>query len=367
MAATELFGRWLRAVARLLPALAAGPAIAVDLPPDRAEALYHLYDGGGVKADGPALLVRKSMAGRVSLSAQYYVDAVSNASIDVVTTASPYREQRTAVDLGLDYVVGDATIKFGYAISNEPDYEVDGFSIDLTQEVYGGMTTVSVGFGRSSDLVGRKDIGFFDSTRHWQYRAGVTQILSTRWLASLNVEAISDNGYLGNPYRVARVFDAAVPERHPRTRSSRALRLSTAYDLDGGQAVNGGYRYYFDTWDIKAHTFDVGYSRRFGERWLGDTFVRSYSQSAALFYSDNATTETQYVSRNRQLSTYNTLTLGLKGTYALRRAADGAWALNLHGGYEYMRFAYKDFTDLRTGSLYGFDAHILQLYASATF
>ena len=43
---------------------------------------------------GPALLVRKSMLDKVSLAGTYYVDAVSNASIDVVTTASQYHETR---------------------------------------------------------------------------------------------------------------------------------------------------------------------------------------------------------------------------------------------------------------------------------
>ena len=70
--------------------------------------MFHVYDGGGVTATGPALLVRKSLADTVSLSALYYVDAVSNASIDVVTTASPFKETRTAYDLGVDYVVRDA-------------------------------------------------------------------------------------------------------------------------------------------------------------------------------------------------------------------------------------------------------------------
>ncbi len=73
--------------------------------------MFHVYEGGGVRATGPALLVRKSLADRVSLSAQYYVDMVSNASIDVVTTASPFKEKRTAYDFGADYVVRDSLIK----------------------------------------------------------------------------------------------------------------------------------------------------------------------------------------------------------------------------------------------------------------
>ena len=73
------------------------------------------------------------------------------------------------------------------------------------------MTTVNLGFTRSADEVGKiGEAAFFDQAKHWQYRVGVTQILTPKWLASVNLEAVSDTGYLGNTYRVARVFGAAV-------------------------------------------------------------------------------------------------------------------------------------------------------------
>ncbi len=358
---------WRRLFGLLGSLLATGGAKAVDLPANRAEAMYHIYDGGGVQATGPALLVRKSLFDRVSLSAQYYVDMVSNASIDVVTTASPFKEKRTAYDFGLDYVVRDTLIKVSTSTSREPDYDVGAYAVDLSQEVFGGMTTVSMGFSRASDKVGKKNAPeFSDRTRHWQYRAGVTQILSPRWLASLNFEAISDDGYLGSPYRVARVFGATVPERNPRTRTSRAIKLAAVGDIGERQAVHGEYRYFWDTWDIKAHTLEGGYSRYFGQDWLADGFVRFYKQSRAIFYSDNATTETLYLSRNRQLGTYDTLGLGAKLSYAYKRVP-GQYEVKLNGALEYIRYNYKDFTDLRTGSLYNFNAGVLQLYVSATF
>ena len=79
-------------------ACSASPAArAADLPENKAEALFHSYSGGGVKAYGPAFLVRKSIFDKVSLTGTYYVDAVSNASIDVVTTASPYQRDAPRV------------------------------------------------------------------------------------------------------------------------------------------------------------------------------------------------------------------------------------------------------------------------------
>ena len=70
------------------------------LPEDRADLLFHSYDGGGVSISGPSMLVRKSFASNFSASANYYVDKVSSASIDVVTTASPYTEERTQYSVG---------------------------------------------------------------------------------------------------------------------------------------------------------------------------------------------------------------------------------------------------------------------------
>ena len=362
--------RWgvLRHLAALLGGvLAASGARAVDLPEDSAEALFHSYNGGGVSANGPALLVRKQLADKVSLSASYYVDAVSNASIDVVTTASPYREQRTEWGLGAEYVYRDAKLSLTTTSSKEGDYTANSVGFDITQDTFGGMTSVSLGFTRGNDQIGKQGSPeFADEAAHWQYRLGVTQILSPRWVMSANAEALADDGFLGSPYRVARVFGAVVPERTPRTRSARAVKFRLIGDLGTRDAVHADYRYFWDTWNIKAHTAEVGYSRYFGEQWLADTSLRFYRQDKALFYSDNATTETTYISRNRQLSTFNSIGLGAKVAYKLGRVA-GTSVFKLNAAYEYTRFQFSDFTDIRTGAPYAYNANVLQVYLTATF
>jgi hypothetical protein len=363
-------GLWRRVLAllgSLLGVLAPGAARAVDLPGDKAEALVHSYTGGGVNANGPAFLVRKSILDKVSLAGTYYMDAVSNASIDVVTQASPYHETRHEFGLSADYVYRDAQITLGAMTSHEPDYVANTGNIDVTQEVFGGMTTVAFGFTKGSDRVGKHNSPeFSDTARHWQYRFGLTQILSSRWLANMNFDAISDDGYLGSPYRSARVFGAFVPERNPRTRSSRAAKIKLVGDLGTFGAVNFGYRYFTDTWDIKAHTFEAGYSHYFGPSWLADIFTRYYTQTHANFYSDNALTETVFVSRNRQLSTFNDVGLGARLSYDVRKVP-GRYDLKVIGTYEYTRYKFKDFTDVRTGELYGYAANIVQVYLSATY
>ena len=369
MAATErgIGARLLALLSGVVGGLFAGHARAVDLPQDRAEALFHGYSGGGVNAFGPALLVRKSIADKVSIGASYYLDAVSNASIDVVTTASKYRETRHEYALSADYVYRDSTVSIAGSTSREPDYTASAVSIDLAQEVFGGMTTVSFGFSRGSDDVKKKDSPeFADAAKHWRYRLGLTQILTPRWIASANVEALADEGFLGSPYRVARVFGAAVPERTPRTRSARAVKLRLLGDLGSRDAVHVDYRYYWDTWAIRSHTAEVGYSRYVGGNWLAEGFLRYYTQDRASFYSDNAAVETTYVSRNRQLGSYGNLGGGGRVTYSLGKLRD-RFDTKLVGAYEYNRFSFSDFTDIRTGASYRYGASIFQLYVSATF
>jgi hypothetical protein len=368
VAANELLRRLARALAGLLGGvLAAGGARAITLPEDSAEALVHVYKGGGLTASGPALLVRKSIADKVSLTGSYYVDSVSSASIDVVTTASPYKEKRTEYGFGADYVYRDSQITLSGSSSKEPDYQASSMGLDISQEMFGGMTTVSLGYTRSSDKVGEKGTpGWIDDVKHWQYRAGLTQILTPRWIASLNFEAVSDHGFLASPYRVARVFGAAIDERLPRTRSSRAVKLRAVGDLGSRNAMRAEYRYFWDNWAIKAHTAEVGYSRYFGELWMADAYARLHTQKKALFYSDNAGAETLYVTRNRQLGTFNGTALGAKLSYVWKRVP-GRYEIKANGAWELVQYKYKDYTDIRTGSPYSLNANVVQLYLTATY
>ncbi len=344
-----------------------GAQAAQQLPEDRADAMVHVYDGGGVRAWGPALLVRKSLADKVSLSGSYYADIVSNASIDVVTTASPFKETRNEYSVGADYAYRDALMSLRLATSREPDYTANTVNFDLAQDVFGGMTTVALGFTRGADDVKKhNDPTFAERATHWRYRLGVTQILTSRWLASANTEIVADDGYLGSPYRAARVFGATVPERLPSARTSRALQLRVVGDLGHRDAVRAEYRYFWDTWDVRAHTIELGYSRYLGADLLADGYLRFNAQRKALFYSDNFTTETTYITRNRQLGTFNDAGVGIKVSYTASRVP-GRYEIKANAAYELLRFRYSDFTDLRTGKAYSFDANVLEVFVTANF
>ena len=208
-----------------------GSAEAGVLPEDRADVLYHLYDGGGVEIDGPSLLVRKRIGKSTSFVANYYVDMVSSASIDVITTASPYTEERTQWSLGMDYLRGNTTMSIGYTTSVESDYDAKSYSFSVSQDMFGDLTTLRLSYALGDDLVGRSDDPAFEREIDRQhYGIGLTQILTRNMIVALNFETLTDEGYFNNPYRSVRYLDAVSPigyiyepGLYPNTRTQYAL------------------------------------------------------------------------------------------------------------------------------------------------
>ncbi len=148
--------RGLLLLAVLTASLAAPMTRATVLPEDRADILYHRYQGGGVTVQGPSVLVRKKIGESVSVAANYYVDMISSASIDVVTTASPYTERREQKSLSVDYLHGKSIYSLGYVDSEESDYTGKTAFASVSQDLFGRSTTVSFGFSRGWDTIGKR-------------------------------------------------------------------------------------------------------------------------------------------------------------------------------------------------------------------
>lgn len=369
----------------LLSVAGCGIATAGVLPEDRADLLLHSYDGGGVTIQGPSLLVQKQFAKKFSASANYYVDKVSSASIDVITTASPYKEERRQYSVGLDYLHDRWLMNIGFVNSEESDYAAKTFSFGISQDVFGDLTTISLGYSLGDDTVGRRgDPTFRDTVRRQSYRLGLSQILTRNLLLGLSFETITDEGFLNNPYRSVRYVDPTSPlgysyerELYPRTKTSDAAAIRLRYYLPWRAAISGEFRTYHDTWAVDAKTFELGYTQPIKDGWIIETKLRSYSQTEANFYSDlfPSANYQNFMARDKELSAFDSQSVRLAVTYNILR---GGWKFvdrgTLNVIYDHIQFNYDDFRDLRqTGGvvgqepLYGFDANVFQLFASFWF
>jgi len=367
-----------------LALLASVAARAAVLPDDRADVLYHRYDGGGVTIHGPSVLLRKKFAEKYSVSANYYVDMVSSASIDVMTTASPYEEERTQVGLAFDVLQGKTQYSLSYTLSDESDYTANSASFDISQSVFGDLTTISFGFSQGWDEVGKSDDKEFKETiDRRNYRFSLQQIVTPRLMVGLNYEAIGDEGFLNNPYRSVRYLDDSSargfsyqPELYPQTRTSNAVSLNARYYLPYRASLHGEYRYFTDTWGIDANTVSLGYTHPLGEQWILEAGYRWYDQSAADFYSDlfPRADAQNFLARDKELSTFTSHMLSLGATYELPTLGwDRIRRSTVNLFYDHILYDYADFRDVRQGGtpgtepLYSFEADVFRLFISGWF
>ena len=360
-------------------------ATAGVLPEDRADLMYHYYDGGGVTIDGPALLVRKKFAEKYAVSASYYVDMVSSASIDVITTASEYSEERTQYGVGFEYLRGKVTYAAAFSNSSENDYEADTANVSVSQDMFGDLTTVSLSFTRGwDDVTERGNPTFADSIDRRIYGVNISQIATKRLILGFSYEAITEEGFLNNPYRQVRYLDpdeargyAYEDERYPRTRTGNALAVRARWFLPYRAALQADYRFYNDTWEISSSTAELAYTHPLDDNWIFDVHYRFYDQDAAEFYSDLFPRENaqNFLARDKELSTMQSHTLGFGVAYEFKPARFdflGKAVVNLK--YDRIRFEYDDFRDLRTTGvapgtepLYEFDADVIRVFVSGWF
>ncbi len=358
-------------------------SLATVLPEDRADALFHEYNGGGVVVNGPSILVRKKVLEKFSISANYYVDMITSASIDVETTASAYTEERTQYSVGVDYLTGKTIMSLNYTNSSESDYEAKTTSFSISQDFFGDLTTLSIGYSQGDDTVkknGQPD--FQRALRRQNFRLGLSQIITKSFLVSLATETITDEGFLNNPYRSVRFLDPSVPigysyqlELYPNTKTSTAGSIIGKYFLPYRAAVSLEYRIYSDTWGVTAQNFEIAYTHPIGDHYVLDVSLRNYQQDHGDFYSDLFPFQNSqnFFGRDKELSTYSSNSFGLGVTYDFKLDFAGLDKGSLNLFMNYFQFKYDDFRDLRVQStpgtepLYSFDAVVTRAFVSFWF
>jgi len=386
------------------------PAVTGVLPDDRTDVLYHRYQGGGITIQGPSILVQKKITDNFALNGNWYQDYISSASIDVKLSASPYKEKRTQQTAGFQYLHGKSTYSAGLIHSSEPDYKANTTYYSLSQDMFGDLTTLSMTYTRGWDKVYRnlKDAatgriindpsfgGFdkdgnpisFKDADHRGYSIGLSQILTRTIIANFNFEVLTDQGYLQSPYRkilyrnpLAGLGYTQAEQIYPNTRTSNAGSGQLKYYLPYRAAVTGSYRYFSDTWGIRAHTAEVGYTHPAFKKWIFDTSFRFYTQNAATFYSDlfPRANSQNFMARDRELAAFNSYTVGIGASYDFPLPPN-PWInrSSFSIRFDHLLIDYKDFRNaLLIGTspeftagnepLYKLNANIFQLFGSVWF
>ena len=372
-----------------------GVAGAAVLPDDRADIFYSDYKGGGMNITGKSVLVRKKFSEQFAVEGNYFVDTVSGASVDVLSQASVIKDERKQKSLSLEYIRDKTLYNLSYTNSAERDYISNTTHFGLSQDMFGDLTTVTLGFTDSRNRVGENNGTAFKPIIAWlghnesrSFQAGVSQVVTKNLIAGITLEVITDQGFLANPYRSIRYLSPGEPlgyglgsQVYPNTHTSTATEARVKYYLPYRAAAGLSYRYYDDTWGVRAHTVEVNYTQPVAKDWILDGRVRFYTQNQATFYSDlfPFAGSQNFEARDQNLAASTNETIGLKATYAF--LPDG-WQIfkrgTVSGDVSRIRFRYQDFRDIRdygiangyepgAEPLYHFDATIYQVFLSMFF
>jgi hypothetical protein len=364
------------------------------LPDDRADIFYSKYSGGGMDITGESVLVRKKITENFAVEANYFIDKVSGASIDVLSNASTIKDERKQKSGTVEYLHDKTTYSLSYINSTERDYISNTTHFSLSQDMFGDLTTLNLGFARTRDAVGENDgtadkpiINWLGHADTRSYDAGLSQILTKNLIASATLEVITDSGYLANPYRSIRFLDPTNPKGYslgsqvyPDTRTSTAVETRAKYYLPYKAAVTGSYRYFSDTWGIVGSTYELDYTHPIRNVFILEGRLRYYKQGHADFYSDlyPFANSQNFTGRDQNLAASENTTIGGKATWAF--APDG-WKMFKRGtatlDISRVQYKYLDFRDIKDFGepqylpgdepLYHFNAFIGQLYISMFF
>lgn len=222
-------------------------------------------------------------------------------------------------------------------VSSEYDYTSVGVGATLKQDFNKRNTTLALGLSYNADQVtpvGGVPLGLgaqpgFPAVKTTESDArdknvidtllGVTQVINRHTLMQLNYTYGRDSGYLTDPYKLISVVDnTGVPvqtlyEKRPdqRTRQTIFWRALASY---GKNVVNASYRYYWDDWGVRAHTFDARYRFDLGARYLEPHLRYSLQTNAADFYQPFLLQgeNPSFASADYRLAEMTTTTVGVK-------------------------------------------------------
>ena len=209
---------------------------------------------------------------------------------------SSLHDRRKAWSADLSRQFQRVNLSLGGANSRESDYISNGWSVNTLTDFNRKNTTLLAGFAGTDDKI--KVLYSPRAPRQRKHTndaiLGVTQLLDPHTAVSLNLTWGRARGYLNDQYKLVQKDTEIFPgiflpltfgENRPAHRGKWIVLTSlnrTFPELRG--ALDASYRYYHDTYGTDAHTLDLAWFQRLGEKILLRPGLRLYDQSAADFY-----------------------------------------------------------------------------------
>ncbi|MES2264003.1 MAG: DUF3570 domain-containing protein [Pseudomonadota bacterium] len=320
-------GHAILAAALLLPGIG---AVRAETPPERSSLSVKYLDYAEsqpglerVHVHSPSVALVMPVAGEWSLAGTLTADDVSGATPryhTAVSGASRMDDQRRAADVAVTRYFARGSLTAGAAYSTENDYVSRALSLLGAISSDNHNTTWSFGIGGSDDAINPVNLIVRDESRQTvNFLLGVTQVVTARDLAQLTLTHSHGHGYYSDPYKLL--------DRRPRERNQNTVLARWNHHYAGSDGTSRlSYRYYSDSFGIRAHTLGGEYVQPLGQGWSVTPSARLYTQGAADFYFDPVydarlgapfpagflNNPTRDSSEDQRLSAFGAVTLGIK-------------------------------------------------------
>lgn len=286
-----------------------------------------------IKISEPILWARAELGEHWTLSASALVDIITGASPELVSNASgePVRtitgasisDRRTAGDVKLTRRLGPLALSATRYVSNEEDYRSRAFGLEAACELEGKLTTLTAGYGKSSDRIRDVDDPLLDERRDTrEYLLGVTRVLSPTALVQSSVQLSRGRGWFNDPYKRTLTFfpgeslPVLLDDRRPAHRDSTAWLTRYRHHVPGRGTLQADYRFYRDDWGIRSHTIEGAWEHVLSQAWSLRPSLRYYTQSAADFYGRAATRPPpEVLSSDQRLAAFGGLSPSLRAIW----------------------------------------------------
>jgi hypothetical protein len=236
----------------------------------------------------------------------------------------------------------------GFANSRESDYVSNGLSLNTVTDFNQKNTMLLLGIAGTDDEIKVFHQLEWESKETMDLIVGLTQLIDPRTSVTVNLSYGHSSGFHADPYRIIRqdtevqpgVFlPLTYPENRPDSRDKWTLFTSVnrAFPEARG-ALDASYRLFHDNFGTTAHTVELAWFQKFGERLTLRPGFRFYDQTAADFYRidlNGAGFEAlpgpdpngPFYSADYRVSAFRSYTYGLKVIWAINAnwQLDAAW------------------------------------------
>ena len=290
-------------------------------------------DNADVQVYSPTLSLFKKLSHEWMIGFKMRIDTISAASIkngansahvDAVTAASStedalYDDIRYAPTLMATYDDGANLLSIGAYYSTEIDYTGQALFMNYVRQLNEQNTVIGIGISQSFD----KWHPVYDRALPKDYRDerkidfSLNQLIKPEFSMQAVYSYMYSEGFLSSPYHYVLQNDFAKFENYPDTRVGHALALKGVYLLNGTNAMNFSYRYYFDDWDISSHTLNIEELHDFSSQFTSGIRFRYYTQTESNFVQNIGSYQVNdsYFATDYRMSAFDSYTVGIPFIY----------------------------------------------------